>query len=440
MRHLFGCLFLLLSCAHLAAQQSLLQSGPMLGYTDLLETVVWVQTTEPAEVFVSYTELGDARAETSRTSVVRTERHLGNTAKLTADRVQPGRTYRYAVHINGKELSFSYPTIFRTQQLWRWRNDPPEFTVAVGSCSYINEPEYDRPGPGYGSEYEIFTALDRANPEVMFWLGDNTYLREVDWYTRTGYLHRYTHTRSLPEMQPLLARTHNLATWDDHDYGPNNSDRTWIHKELAKEMFDLFWANPTSGLPGLGGITTFYQYHDIDFLLLDNRSYRTPNDQKRKDNKTVLGKEQLEWLIESLIFSQAPYKMVGIGGQVLNTARAGETYTALAPAERAYLLRRIEEEDISGVVFLTGDRHHSELSTLKMGNGKLVHDLTVSSLTAGTGTNRSEVNDLRVDGTLAVLHNFGLLTFSGPRTERLLTVQLRDKDGKEIWKRELRRE
>ncbi len=103
-------------------------------------------------------------------------------------------------------------------------------------------------------------------------------------------------------------------------------------------------------------------------------------------------------------------------------------------------MRRIEEEDISGVVFLTGDRHHSELSTLKLGNGKLVHDLTVSSLTAGTGNSRSEVNDLRVDGTLAVLHNFGLLTFSGPRTERLLTVQLRDKDGKEIWKRQLRRE
>jgi alkaline phosphatase D len=310
----------------------------------------------------------------------------------------------------------------------------------VGSCTYINEPIYDRPGAGYGSEYEIFQSIDTKQPNLMLWLGDNTYLREPDWYSRTGIFHRYTHSRSIPEMQPLLARTHHYATWDDHDYGPNNADRTWIQKELTTEAFELFWGNLNFGPPEFGGIGGMFRYNDVDFFLLDNRSFRTPNDQKRADNKTVLGKEQLEWIIESLIFSDASYKMVCIGGQVLNTNKGGETYINLAPLERAYLLERIEEENIKNVVFLTGDRHHTELSELTLGNGEKVYDLTISSLTAGTGSERSEINRNRVDGTLIVQHNFGVLEFEGPYQERKLTVKVYDKDGALLWERSLEQE
>ncbi|MEO0731591.1 MAG: alkaline phosphatase D family protein, partial [Bacteroidota bacterium] len=261
--------------------------------------------------------------------------------------------------------------------------------------------------------------------------------------TRTGYQHRYTHTRSLPEMQPLLARTHHYATWDDHDYGPNNPDRSWVHKELAKETFDLFWGNLTSGLPaskaatGSAGITTTFRYNDTDFFLLDNRSFRTPNDQRRTDNKTLLGRPQFEWLIESLIFSNSPWKMVCLGGQVLTDSGRGEGYQSIAPAERDYLLRRIAEEKITGVVFVDGDRHHTEMSEMTLPGDIKVYDITISSLTAGTGSNRDEVNNFRVDGTLLVEHNFGVLTFSGPLRERRLRVDVYGTDGELRWSREL---
>ncbi|MEM9931925.1 MAG: alkaline phosphatase D family protein, partial [Bacteroidota bacterium] len=337
------------------------------------EVLIWLQTKAPASVRIEY---ADDEGNVMTTSELVTEKATAYTAKLVADQVQPGQHYTYRVFLNGKAIDVGYPTEFTAQPIWRWRQDPPAFTVALGSCTYVNEPVYDRPGEGYGSEYEIFSTIDQRNPDLMIWLGDNMYLREPDWYTRTGYQHRYTHTRSLPEMQPLLARTHHYGTWDDHDYGPNNSDRTWVHKSLAKETFDLFWGNLTSGLAeskvatGSAGITSMFRYNDTDFFLLDNRSFRTPNDQKEEKNKTVLGKAQLEWLVESLIFSDAPWKMVCIGGQVLNTATRGETYVNLAPAEQAYLLRRITEENIAGVVFLTGDRHFTELSERKLENGK----------------------------------------------------------------------
>ncbi|MCB0579692.1 MAG: alkaline phosphatase family protein, partial [Phaeodactylibacter sp.] len=272
-------------------------------------------------------------------------------------------------------------------------------------------------------------------PDAMIWLGDNTYLREVDWYSRTGILARYTHTRSLAEMQPLLASTHHYAIWDDHDYGPNDSDRTYTHKETTLEAFRLFWGNPTFGIGGQKGITSFFQYNDIDFFLMDDRYFRSPN-RLQGGEQTMLGKEQLEWLIEALAASYAPYKMVCIGNQVLNPVKANETYENLFPEERAYLLKRIEEEGLKNVVFLTGDRHKTELSKYVNAEGNAVYDLTISPLTAGVNT-WEEVNELRVEGTAVAEHNFGILEFSGPRTERVLKIRVIDADGNEEWSLEI---
>ena len=66
------------------------------------------------------------------------------------------------------------------------------------------------------------------------------------------------------------------------------------------------------------------------------------------------------------------------------------------PTERQQILDRLEEEDIRGVVFLSGDRHTTELSELTLGNGRKVYDLTVSPLTSGPGHAREEGNSLRV--------------------------------------------
>ncbi|WP_076639914.1 alkaline phosphatase [Lewinella sp. 4G2] len=418
----------------------LIQSGPMLGYNEQREAMIWVQTQRPAQVKVAYTNDAGERRETATVS---TNSESAYTAKLVANAVEPGEHYTYEVIVNGKAMTFPYPTEFTTQPTWRWRGDAPDFTVALGSCTYVNEAKYDRPGTGYGDNYKIFKAINEKQPDAMIWLGDNTYLREPDWYTRTGYQRRYTHTRSLPEMQALLARTHHYATWDDHDYGPNNSDRSWVNRELAKETFDLFWANPSSGLKeneirnGTRGITTQFRYNDVDFFLLDNRSFRTPNDQVRGDNRTLLGQTQLDWLIDNLVFSDAPWKMVCVGGQVLNSFAGHENYVNLAPEELRYLLARITEENIEGVVFLTGDRHHSELSELKLANGATVYDVTISPLTAGIAGSQDEVNRNRVEGTHVLKNNFGLLKFSGPAGARRLTVGAYDVLGEVIWEKTL---
>lgn len=415
----------------LTAQSSLLQSGPMVGYSEMREVLLWVQTAAPARVKFSYADVQQP-GKSVFTSEVLTDTASAFTAKLPADRVEPGHRYRYQLYINGKAVERPYPLEFQTQHLWQWREDPPPFKMVVGSCAYVNEPVYDRPGKPYGDAYQVFDSIYRQHPDVMLWLGDNTYLREVDWYSRSGILKRYTHTRSLPELQPLLGSVHHYAIWDDHDYGPDNSDRSFRGKEQSLEAFKLFWGNPTFGTNALPGITTMFQWADVDFFLLDNRFYRSP-DERFFNERTVLGEAQFQWLIDALSSSRAPFKFIAMGGEFLNPVPWYENY-ATYPEERARLINAITQENISGVIFLTGDRHHTELSKLPRRDHYPLYDLCVSPLTAGPNPSAAdEPNYLRVPGTFVGERNFATLEFSGARKARILKITVYNSDGQELW-------
>ena len=411
--------------------QDLINSGPMVGYSTMQEVLLWVQTEERANVHFEYYEIDNPKVKFS-TDKIETEKKNGYVAKLIADQVIPGKKYKYEVYINNYKIKRNYAMEFQTQELWKWRTDPPDVKFIIGSCSYINEPEFDRPGKPYGSNFEIFNSINKKNPDFMLWLGDNTYLREPDWNSRTGFIKRYSHTRAIPELQPLLASTHHYATWDDHDYGPNNSDGSFWLKETASEIFKLFWGNPNYNVTGKGGITGFFQWSDLDFFLLDNRYHRTANN-NLTGNRQMLGKDQIDWLINALSFSQASFKFVAVGGQVISNGAVYENY-ATYPDERKYLLDKIREAKIEGVIFLDGDRHHTILSKMQeTKNVYPLYDLTCSSLTAGVNNDNEPYNSFKLEETFVNVNNFGMLNVTGPTNDRELTIQIFDKDGKELW-------
>ena len=411
--------------------QDLINSGPMVGYSTMQEVLLWVQTEERANVHFEYYEIDNPKVKFS-TDKIETEKKNGYVAKLIADQVIPGKKYKYEVYINNYKIERNYAMEFQTQELWKWRTDPPDVKFVIGSCSYINEPKFDRPGKPYGSNFEIFNSINKKNPDFMLWLGDNTYLREPDWNSRTGFIKRYSHTRAFPELQPLLASTHHYATWDDHDYGPNNSDGSFWLKETASEIFKLFWGNPNYNVTGKGGITGFFQWSDLDFFLLDNRYHRTANN-NLTGNRQMLGKDQIDWLINALSFSQASFKFVAVGGQVISNGAVYENY-ATYPDERKYLLDKIREAKIEGVIFLDGDRHHTILSKMQeTKNVYPLYDLTCSSLTAGVNNDNEPYNSFKLEETFVNVNNFGMLNVTGPTNDRELTIQIFDKDGKELW-------
>jgi len=429
---------LLLSLAHGCrppsdtAPAEYLRSGPMVGYASTREALLWVQTNAPADVrFVYYdTAAPDHRYSTAS---VRTSKDRAYAAKIIADSVLPAHRYAYELYINGRQAERPYPLRFQIPSLHG--SVTPSFSVAIGSCNYVNDPEFDGKSPPPG-DYGIFQQILSLRPDLMIWLGDNLYFREGDWDSRERTLHRYTHTRSLPQLQPLLGSVHHYAIWDDRDFGPSDSDGSWWNKETSLEAFRLFWGNPCFGLDGRPGTTCSFTWADVEFFMLDNRYYRTPSDSE-PGQRTIQGLDQLEWLIESLARSDATFKIVVSGGQVLNPFRGHETY-ATYPEEQAALLEAIEREHITGVLFLSGDRHRSELSKLDRPSAYPLYDVTSSPLTAKLYDLDFEPNALRVEGTWLVDHNFAILSFEGLPDDRRLTVTAIDKEGDVRWTHTIR--
>lgn len=423
----------LLVTSNLIAQQSLLQSGPMVGYSEMKEVQLWLQTKEAAKVKMVYWEKGKADKRHS-TLEYKTLTEKSFCVKLLADEVLPGRKYQYEVYVNNRLLKFDYPLEFQTLTLYQHRFSPPDFTFATGSCAYVNDTADDRWGKPFGGGYEIYTSIFQKKPDFMLWLGDNTYLREPDWNSRTGIFYRYTHTRSLPELQPLLASCHHYATWDDHDYGPNDGDRSFPFKVLAEEAFNTFWCNPNTNLTGKGGITSTFIWNDCQFFLMDDRWFKSPNVRMNTD-RSYLGKEQIEWLMDALSFSKATFKFVCIGTQVLNPVQTKENYSTY-PEELQTLLNSIEQERITGVIFLTGDRHFTELTKLPRNKSYPLYDLTVSPLLSRLAES-DEGNYLRVEGTVVREKNFAILQVQGGPENRKLVINVCNAKGDLLWKREI---
>ena len=414
----------------MTAQENLLKSGPMVGYSQMREVALWVQTTKPAKVKIAYWEERKI-SNKNFTDEIQTEKSKAFTAHLIADNVEPGRKYEYELYINDKLVRRNYPLRFQTQILWQWRSDPPSFSFVTGSGAYINEPEYDRAGKPYGGEYEIYKSIYDSKPDFMVWIGDNVYLREADYYSKTGILKRYTYQWSQEFLQPLWGSVHHYAIWDDHDFGPNNSNRSYTQKELTLEAFKMFWSNPSYGINGKPGTTSYFEWADCEFYLLDNRYYRSPENRKFNERK-ILGDEQVEWLIDALTNSKAPFKFIVMGGQFLSTSPYSENYSNYKD-EQQKILDLIAKEKIEGVIFLSGDRHFTELSKLERQGSYPIYDFTISPFSSGYYNGEGEPNSLRVPGTFVAKRNYAKITVDGKRNDRTLTCIVYDKDGKEVW-------
>ena len=411
---------------------SQLVNGPMLGYSTYREQAVWVQTTKEAQVQVAFRPYLSGQ-KWSKTAAFQTTSQNAQVCEEILTDLEPGTKYEYLIFVDRKKITPKGAQQFTTRPIWAYQKPAPDFSFTLGSCNYINELNTDRSGTPYGGDYTIFQTITSKQPQFMLWMGDNVYYRESDWTSRSGMIHRYTHSRNIPELATLLANTPQFAIWDDHDFGPNNSDRSFIHKTISKEVFDLFWANPPQSNSTLPGITNQFDWSDCQFFLLDNRYERAPNDRKDAD-RTILGKSQLEWLKESLLNSPATFKFIALGGQFLNTAPVFENYSANGfHTERQEIIEFITQHHIKNVVFLTGDRHHSELSILKNPDQPTIYDITISPLTSGVHDASRELNMLRQTESHIAQRNFGSIAVSGPKAHRQISLTILGSNGEQLY-------
>lgn len=427
------------------AQKGQVLAGPMPGYIEHRETVIWLQTQCARKITLEYWLMDSStnhptnlfKLEKTATGCEATNHHfvLGN--------LNMGATYGYRIKLDNKEVQFSYPLKIKTKPLWEWRTNAPDFNFLVGSCLYVNDTAYDRPGNPYGQGTSILKYMNEKPSDFMLWLGDNTYTREADFGSKSGLAYRYQHTRADKNLQPFLASRNHYAIWDDHDYGSNDACKTYPLKNITRNLFMSYWANKTYGEQEQG-IYSMFSFSDADFFLLDDRyfrDYQFLNDSLFPD-KTQLGKEQLNWLFNNLSYSRAPFKFIALGGQFLNENTDKESYNFYRN-ERKLIIDFIVQHKIDGVIFLTGDRHHTELlknSSVEKDLGYALYDLTSSAISSRSSnlSKSAELNNpMRIPNTLVMENNFCNIAVSGTRGKRQLTFMCYDKTGKLLWQHTL---
>ncbi len=123
--HSLALLFLLLGCAQKPSKSpelkpvipvtmpksgnEALRNGPMMGYVEMREALIWVQTQTFASVKVEYWVAGKAE-QRWRTDQVHTHRHSAFTAKCILGDLEPGTRYEYRIEINGDSVHLTFPT------------------------------------------------------------------------------------------------------------------------------------------------------------------------------------------------------------------------------------------------------------------------------------------------------------------------------------------
>jgi alkaline phosphatase D len=235
-------------------------------------------------------------------------------------------------------------------------------------------------------EAPAIARLADRQPDLLLLIGDWDH-RDPISLDQLWQMHRENRDPRKLAARPMIDRFFNKVpiayTWDDHDYGNNNSDRFSLLREDALRAYDDYW--PANGRSeGQAGIWYEYRIGDlVEVFMLDTRSQRDPDtyldprfvpDRTEGSNRGALRDDparsmldgaaqpegmstgQKAWLKESLLTSPAVWKVV-VSSVTWNGTTVKDDAWWDFRAERNELVSFIQTNNITGVIFVSADLH-----------------------------------------------------------------------------------
>lgn len=349
-----------------------LARAPIVGLVAAQQVQIALKAASNGKIRIAYRE---AATEASRFSAWKDlKKDEGYSASIILKNIRPATEYDYRAEFGGGSASPWYQfTSFPAP------GKAGIFQFAFSACFR------ERYKPHY-----IFDYIQKQSPTFVALLGDNMY---GDYDGDINKLERLRRDRTyrqemilggeyLPPGETVIEALRNkyhrnfdeyfqgvsnhipiMAIWDDHDYGQDNSDGTYRYKDEAKQVFlETFPTYPYETKEG--GLHYRFSVADVDFFVLDTRWYRTAMQVEDGPDKTMLGQQQLEWLLAGLKASKAAFKMIlssvswnDYGGDT-SSGRPGFDSWRGYLYERNKILAFIEDEAIPGVLIFSGDQHY----------------------------------------------------------------------------------
>lgn len=203
-----------------------------------------------------------------------------NLAGLLTDQL-----YRTRVEVGGTLLT---PVTGR----FRTHPAPPgeacSFTMSFASCS---GPVSLTTSP---TNHPVYTSIAAQDTLIFQHMGDLHY-QNIGTNDPALFRTAYNDVIKQTNAFPMYHQQAISYIWDDHDFGPNDSNRTNTAKTAASSAYRQFFPNYPPVL-STGGIYHAYTVGRVRFVVTDQRYYRDPHAQSEATiPRTVLGTVQKTW-------------------------------------------------------------------------------------------------------------------------------------------------
>ncbi|KAI5082213.1 hypothetical protein GOP47_0001956 [Adiantum capillus-veneris] len=256
--------------------------------------------------------------------------------------------------------------------------------------------------------WPIWQAILDFDPQVFIWLGDNIYAdmkrpaRIVGkertygpWKNAPRFFpasindmeHMYAQAKNKPGYAELRSRAKIIGTWDDHDYGLDDSGKELTVKNASQKLLLDFLDEAISSKRRIQeGVYASYTFgprdKQVKVILLDTRYHRDP----MFSNGDMLGERQWTWLEQQLRGNEAQITIIGSSIQVLPnfSATVQPLFTVESwshfPNERERLFTLLADTHATGVLFISGDVHFCEVTRYDCGVSYPLYEFTSSGI------------------------------------------------------------
>lgn len=220
-------------------------------------------------------------------------------ASVEATGLDADTQYHYAFE-HDSVIDTNWQGSFRTHPTL---GDPASYAVAMATCAgSINNTSSGGYTSSKVSNHPVFDAI-RAHPlnPLFFIHGGDLHYRDISTNTpasfRSAYddVLTYNGTLGATARQGQLYRNVPIVyTWDDHDYGANDSDGTSASRPAARQVYRE--RVPHYPLPDSGAIYHSFGVGRVLYIVSDARSESSALTDTDGPSKTMLGNAQKSWM------------------------------------------------------------------------------------------------------------------------------------------------
>ena len=436
----------------------LLPQGIAVGDVSATSAVLWVRTDGPATVQVEWatpslwekvSKLGTAIAPVMRSAELAATADTDYTLSIPLAGLAPATRYRYHVLIaRGGDASHSgTPRLAARGELTTLPDADTSAPVTFAWSADLGGQGRCRQGAG---GYPIFDVMQRQPLDFFLFLGDTIYSDDAcpappnepgaDFQATTlsEYRARHRYQRGAGALRRFLERVPVYVTWDDHEVRNDFSGPFDERMPAGRQALREYWPISTHADEPQRLYRSVRYGADLELFILDTRQYRSRNTDVDGPAKTMLGAEQVQWVIDGLIRSSATWKIVATSVP-LSVPKGGAGYSdgwAAGPnapgfeRERQVLVEAIVQRRLKNVMFLGGDVHYVQANAYDPNRDGIIdfHEFVAGPLSARPGRETPANDTLRPTRLVneGGYQNFGLVRV----TKTAVEVTVVDDAGK----------